>query len=243
MLGVIVVGQGHLGAWLAIASLGACQCAFDAGKLDRLACTSTAECAVDQDCIAGTCTERGCHEAADCGDPAVFECLGGFCEATGRRDAGAGTDAGADAGADAAMPADAGLDAGLDAALDAGADAGNPGSACVGEEADLQASYDHDGDPATPDVDLLEILHACALECVLGGGPDCPASCIGRSTRDEISVPCTQCLQAAGDCAFDGCFGDCFEDAHAPACVTCGCDNCDDSFLFCGGVSLPWCQN
>lgn len=243
MLGTIVLGYGQAAGWLAIASLGACQCAFDAGKLDQLACSTTAECALGQDCLAGTCTQRGCHDAHDCGDPATFTCVDGFCESTGRRDAGGGTDAGSDAGTDAAVQDDAGLDAGLDAASDdGGADGGTPPGDCGEDEPDLAGTYDDDHDPGTPEVGLQEIAYGCAFQC-FDGGPGCSADCIVAATDGAISPPCALCLEDTGNCAVQSCVFECLGDPHAAACVACGCDNCAATFLVCGGVPLPWCVN
>lgn len=85
------------GAALALALLSAgCQCGFDAGKLDDLACTFDIDCRPDQDCVDDTCQQRPCSTIADCGGRAEFGCIDGFCVA--------------------GLP-DGGLDAGIDAAV------------------------------------------------------------------------------------------------------------------------------
>lgn len=233
-------------AFLAVASLGACQCSFDASKLDRLGCTSTADCAADQECIAETCAQRGCHEASDCGDPVAFACTDGFCAATGGRDSGADGDADTDADADAdadgdADPLDSGI-VGVDASVDAGADAGSPGDACIGEEAPLGALYDDDDDPQTPDVDLLQIQYDCAVGC-LDGAAGCIAECVRTATDAALSHACTFCIEDVATCAAGSCVGQCFGNPHAGECITCGCANCEAAFEACGGVVLPWCGN
>lgn len=68
------------GVVLALAVLAAgCQCGFDAGKLDDLACSSDADCRPGQYCLDGTCSRRDCEAAPDCGDGFVFDCVDGRC--------------------------------------------------------------------------------------------------------------------------------------------------------------------
>lgn len=95
-----------------------CQCGFDAGKLDDLACGGEADCRPDQDCIEDTCTQRPCADVAECGTRAEFDCQAGYCEA---RDCGEGQPCGAafecvDGVCIAPIP-DGGTDAGIDAAV------------------------------------------------------------------------------------------------------------------------------
>lgn len=104
---------------LAVIALGGCQCGFDAGKLDDLACRVDGDCRPDQDCLQDTCTQRPCSNVAECGARGQFGCLDGFCEAEPCDEGrpchegfechdGLCTapvpDAGADAGVDAAVP-------------------------------------------------------------------------------------------------------------------------------------------
>jgi hypothetical protein len=231
--------------WLAITPMGACACGFDAGKLDDLACSSGADCAFDQDCVEGTCTQRGCAEARDCGDRAAFACADGFCEAVGDGDADVDGDGDVDADADADVDADADgdsdadLDADVDAGVDAGADAGT-GDACVPDEDALDDLYDHDHDPGTPPADLLEIGHSCGLTC--GKVQGCVAECILEATDRAISAPCVQCLEEGGLCATAAnCPPECSADPHDAECIQCSCDNCAASFETCAGVPPPWC--
>jgi hypothetical protein len=231
---------GCLGAFVA-----SCQCGFDAGKLDRLACTTAADCRFDQECESGTCVQRGCVEAEDCGRPGLFACVDRFCEALGDGDADADVDGDVDAGSDADSDGDVDGDAGSDAGVDAGVDAGEPDAgalACVDDAVDIAAVYDADDDPGTDAVDLLTISHGCALECVQGG-PDCFAKCVTLATDGALESPCVDCLEAAAGCGVSNCLGSCFGDPHRDACITCACDHCDPEFENCGGVASPWCPH
>lgn len=58
---------------------GGCQCGFDAGKLDDVACTTESDCAPGQKCLEGTCSRMDCTEPADCGDGWAFTCDEGRC--------------------------------------------------------------------------------------------------------------------------------------------------------------------
>ncbi|MBI2893123.1 MAG: hypothetical protein HYY06_06190 [Deltaproteobacteria bacterium] len=63
------------------ALLGGCQCGFDSGKLDRIACKTDPECSPDQSCLDDLCVQRGCVDEADCGAGWDFACDAGFCVA------------------------------------------------------------------------------------------------------------------------------------------------------------------
>lgn len=73
-------------AILSAVLLGGCQCGFDTGKLDDLACGSDADCAPGQRCLDGTCSRRDCEVPDDCGDGFLFECDGGRCAPVGCED-------------------------------------------------------------------------------------------------------------------------------------------------------------
>jgi hypothetical protein len=111
-----VVGRA-LAVIAALVAVG-CQCGFDAGKLDDLACRVEADCRPDQDCIDDTCTQRPCSEVGECGTRAEFDCHAGFCEV---QDCGDGLPCGDGfecvGGLCVAPVPDGGTDAGIDAGI------------------------------------------------------------------------------------------------------------------------------
>ncbi len=181
---------------LVLLLLGGCSCGFDAGKLDALACSSETECGSDQDCIGGTCVQRRCRDATECGQLGRFECQAGFCEAVGCGDSGAcpegffcdGTtclpesaDGGGDADADADADADGDSDADGDGDAGTGVDAGSSfdaGSDAGSTDAGSDAGSSCDDVFGAVDEYILcsETAETCTFH-VRTGGPSCANVC------------------------------------------------------------------
>lgn len=115
----------------------------------------------------------------------------------------------------------------------------------------LQATYDHDDNAETEELEIADIASECAGPCVLGGSTDednCVVDCIREDTADAVSVECADCFEHSVFCAAVNCLAPCLPpNQDSEACIACRCgdnnagENCVQVFTDCSGVPSDTC--
>lgn len=235
-------------------ALAACQCGFDASKLDDIACSGDGDCPPGQYCFEGNCSRLDCVDASDCGDAWAFECVAGRCapvpceidaDCPDRRRCVDGLCGGGGAPCTLHEECEDGVWCNGDERCDDGAcAAGLPPdcglelapcevAVCLEESRTCRAEPADDGSPCE-DGDPCTGPDTCTSQVCTGGGDAC-ADDLACTPGD--CIPGVGCVVDPGACAIDGaCWSDGDEQPGNPCMI---CDPRVDPLAWSPGLAVP----